>query len=125
MRTEVRSRRHRVLSAVQLWLSFAWSKLTDNAFLTLLIAVGTLFAALAAYKAAQDSHEQVQVLKRQVEFNSMETRPFVHLKPIVSPETPLRPTLGMVYFGRIPARVLAYDLEVQVGRKVIEPKGGT
>jgi hypothetical protein len=67
----------RALSGGRSFLIMAWSKLTDIPFLTLLIAVGTLATALVAYRTALESNEQVQLLKRQVDLNSMETRPFV------------------------------------------------
>lgn len=112
-------------SATRSFLSSARSKLTDISFLTLLIAVGTLATAFVAYRTALDSHEQVQLLKRQVELNSMETRPFLRLKSSVQLEKPTRVLFQVINLGRIPARVVAYDMVLQVGRKVIEPKGST
>lgn len=115
----------RKFSGALSFLSMAWSKVTDIGFLTLVIAVGTLATALVAYRTAQDSHEQVQLLKRQVDFNSMETRPFLRVKPSVSTNKPATVLMNVVSVGRIPGRLIAYDMLVQVGHKVIEPRGGT
>jgi len=103
----------------------AWSKVTNTRFLTLLIAIGTLATAFVAYRTANDSHEQVQLLARQVAFNSSETRPFLRLKPDISAGKLLRVDLDVRSLGRIPARLIAYDMMIQVGHKVIPPKGGT
>jgi len=90
-----------------------------------MIAVGTLITALVALQTARDSHDQVQLLKRQVAFNASETRPFLRLKPSISLGKNSRVLVGMIELGRIPARVTAYDMLVQVGRHVVEPRGGT
>jgi hypothetical protein len=103
----------------------AWSKVTNTRFLTLLIAIGTLATAFVAYRTANDSHEQVQLLARQVAFNSSETRPFLRLKPNISAGKLIRVDLDVRSLGRIPARLIAYDMMIQVGHKVIPPKGGT
>jgi hypothetical protein len=107
------------------FLRASWSKVTDIGFLTLVIAIGTLGTAAVAYRTALDSHEQVQLLKRQVDFNSMETRPFLRLKSSVSTDKPASVFLNVINVGRLPGRVIAYDMMVQVGHKVIEPQGGT
>ena len=73
----------------------AWSKVTNTRFLTLLIAIGTLATAFVAYRTANDSHEQVQLLARQVAFNSSETRPFLRLKPDISAGKLLRVDLDV------------------------------
>jgi hypothetical protein len=57
--------------------------------------------------------------------NSIETRPFLRGKPSISPGKPFRVVLGVTNVGKIPARVIGYDMVIQVGPKVIEPKGGT
>jgi hypothetical protein len=115
----------RVLSGALSFLSMAWVKVTDIGLLTLLIALGTLATALVAYRAALDSHEQVQLLKSQVDFNSMETRPFLRVKSSVSTDKPASVSMNVLNVGRVPGRVIAYDMLVQVGHKVIEPRGGT
>jgi hypothetical protein len=102
-----------------------WSGITNTQFLTLLIAIGTLATALVAYRTAKDSHEQVQLLSRQVAFNSIETRPFLRLKPSISAGKPIRVDLEVLSLGKIPARLIAYDMLIQVGGQVIPPKGGT
>ncbi len=105
----------------------AWSKATQigfTGFLTLLVALGTLATAYVAYKTANDTHEQVQLLKRQVEFNASETRPFLRVKPAIIPwGKNFRVLMGVVNVGHIPGRVLAYDMTVQVGRRLIERQG--
>jgi len=107
-------------------LKYAWSIVTNLNLLTLLIAIGTLLTAIATYQNGTDTHEQLQLLKRQVEFNSTETRPFFREKSRVSrSEKGLRVYLEVINVGRIPGRVLAYDLMVQIGHEVLEPKGGT
>lgn len=116
---------HRLLVGTLSFSSLVWSKITDIGFLTLLIAIGTLGTALVAYRTALDSHEQVQLLKRQVDFNSMEARPVFHLNPSVSTDSPATVFLNVFNVGRIPGRVIAYDMVIQVGDKVIEPRGGT
>src|SRR5258708_28713768 len=60
----------RALSGARSFLTVAWSKVTDVPLLTLVIAIGTLATALVAYRTALDSHEQVQLLKLQVDLNS-------------------------------------------------------
>jgi hypothetical protein len=50
------------------WSRFAWPKVTSIEFLTFLIAFGTLVMAVVTYWNQQDAHEQVQILKRQVQF---------------------------------------------------------
>jgi hypothetical protein len=102
-----------------------WSKITDSAFLTLMIAAGTLLTAFVAYQNERDTHDQVQLLKRQVDLNSSESRPFLRVKPSISSEKDLRVLLAITNPGRIPARVVAYDMLIQLGREIIEPKGGT
>jgi len=113
----------RTLRTLLRFLGLAWSKITDAGFLTLLIALGTLGTAFVAYQTAQDTHEQVQLLKRQVNFNSSETRPFFRLMSS-APDNGLRVTLNVSNPGRVPGRLIAYDMVVQVGRNVHEPKGG-
>jgi hypothetical protein len=102
-----------------------WSHITNTRFLTLLIAVGTLATAYVAYQSERDTQEQVQLLKRQVDYNSSETRPFLRLKPNIPPGKATSVYLDVINLGRIPARVIAYDMLVQLGDKLIEPKGGT
>ena len=102
-----------------------WSRLTNTQFLTLLIAIGTLAAAMVAYENAKDSHEQVQLLARQVAFNSSETRPFLRLKPSISAGKRVCVDLEVLSLGKIPARLIAYDMLIQVGRQVVPPNGGT
>lgn len=101
-----------------------WSRITNAGFLTLLIALGTLATAFVAYRTAQDSHEQVLLLKRQVEINSSEARPFLRVTSRVSPENHSRVLLRITNIGRLPGRVIAYDMLVQVGPHVHEPEGG-
>jgi hypothetical protein len=125
MRTVIKSSVHRTFNTARFCLSFVWSNITNTAFLTLMIALGTLATAFVAYKSARDSHEQVQLLKRQVDFNSSETRPFVRLTSSISPGKTIHVLLNVVDHGRIPARVMGYDMAIQIGRKVVEPKGGT
>lgn len=113
------------LTAARSSLSLLLPKIINTPFLTLMIAVGTLITAGVALQTARDSHDQVQLLKRQVAFNSDETRPFLRLKPSISLGKKSRALLGIVEVGRIPAKVIAYDMLVQVGHYVVEPKGGT
>lgn len=96
-----------------------------TAFVTLVVAVATLLTAVVAYRNEQDTREQVQLLKRQVDFNSAETRPFLRLKPSLPPGKPFRVDLEGFEVGQIPARLIAYDMLVQVGHRVLPPKGGT
>ena len=125
MHSITKSAAHRARTTAHSFFRLAWSRLTDIPFLTLLIAVGTLATAGVAYRTALDSHEQVQLLKRQVGFNAIETRPFLRLKSSISNEKPISAYLHLINVGRIPARVIAYDMVVQLGRRTIEPKGGT
>jgi hypothetical protein len=107
-------------------VKYAWSMGTNPKLLTLLIAIGTLIIAMATYQNGTDTHEQLQVLKRQVEFNSTETRPFLRVKSTISRSGKgLQVFLNVINVGKIPGRVLAYDLLVQVGSEIIEPKGRT
>lgn len=58
-------------------------------------------------------------------FAAIETRPFLHLKSSISKEKAVSADLRLINVGRIPARVIAYDMVVQLGRKIVVPKGGT
>lgn len=124
----MRARLKAILRRAENWrrsgLPSTWRKVTNPGFLTLMIAAGTLATAFVAYQNGRRTQEQVQLLKQQVGLNSAETRPFFRLKASVSLTKPYRVVLKIIDAGPIPGRVIGYDMFVQVGREVVEPKGG-
>jgi hypothetical protein len=104
---------------------FIWSTLTSSALLTMLIALGTLATAIVTYRNGRVTGEQVELLKRQVDLNAAETRPFLRLKPKISLGESTRAFLDAFNLGPVPARIIGYDMVVQVGHNVVAPKGHT
>jgi hypothetical protein len=101
-----------------------WARITNTAFLTLVIALSTLATAYVTYQNGRVTAKQVELLRRQVDLNAAETRPFVRLKPSLSSEGKSRAFIDALNLGPVPARIIAYDMVVQVGANMIKPNGG-
>jgi hypothetical protein len=100
-----------------------WKQMTRFSWLPSVVALVT---ALAALLTAVSTYRQVDLLGNQVAYQSAETRPFFRLRPRIlsSSKASMLLSMNIVNVGRVPGRVLGYDMLVQLGRDTISPKEG-